>query len=421
MAFSKKNNTNNNKAAVEEQCDSCSSNNNDSQHASSTTPKTSAAIDFAGNVVISSKLSSSEDHDKNQDHLDRSFSNKDQSTSGETYETDPTTHRDIELQEEPEIIPEEGDSHHGQEYKSKNNNMGGRGGGGRGEEEECNKVTVITDLSVYNGQTLEEQVDAFIAAYPVVMFQKTWCLFSIDAQQFMTEQMQVSVHTIELDMHPHGKAIQKHIQQRTGHNTVPVIYVKGEFLGGFEDVNQLYATGQLQDEYLKDLTQADRCEEFLVKSKIGIEPLFLFPAIVDAHVIRLTGILTCLSSLLAAISVHWVPWGSYIAYGIFFDFVSRLFAGSRFSVLGRIATLLTSPIKPKPRHGRPKQFATMCGVMFSGLGSFFYVMNFPNHDYVGTAFMGGLAIASGMEGFLDFCVGCVIFKYGIKLGLIPKG
>lgn len=386
-------------------------NNNHNQQANS---KTSTAIDFAGNIV-SCKLSNS---DPSNDKEGSSSSNKDPSLSGETYETDLTL-RDIEFQE-PEMIPEEGADHDSDQeyYKHKRGGGGGRRGEGDGSEE-C-KVTVVTDLSVYSGQTLEEQVDSFIAAHAVVMFQKTWCLFSIDAQLFMTEQMRVSVHAIELDMHPHGKAIQKYIQQRTGHNTVPVIYVKGAFLGGFEAVNQLYATGKLQDEYLKDLTQADRCEEFLVKAKIGIEPLFWFPATVNAHVIRLTGILTCLSSLISAVSVHWVPWGRYIAYAIFVDFVLRFFAGSRLSILGRTATLLTSPIKPKPRHGRPKQFATMCGIMFSGLGSLFYVLKFPHHDYVGTAFMGGLAMASGMEGFLDFCLGCVIFKYGIKLGIIPK-
>lgn len=397
MPFNKTKSNKNCKAPVVERCDSCSTS---SQH---------AAIDFAGNIATC-KLSGRDPcchTDK-----DGSFSNKDPSTSGETYETD-LTQRDIELQEQ-EIIPEEGEDHDQDQHNHE------RGGGGQREAEEETKVTVVTDLSVYNGETLGEQVNSFITSHPVVMFQKTWCLFSIDAQQFLTEQMRVSVHVIELDVHPQGKAIQKHIQDRTGHNTVPVIYVKGAFLGGFEDVNQLYATGQLQDKYLKDLTQADRCEEFLLKAKIGIEPLFWFPATVNAHVIRLTGILTCLSSLLSALSVHWAPWGRYVAYGLFFDFILRFFAGSRLSVLGRTATVLTSPIKPKPRHGRPKQFATMCGIMFSGLGSLFYVLNFPHHDYVGAAFMGGLAIASGMEGFLDFCLGCVIFKYGIKLGLIPK-
>ncbi len=340
--------------------------------------RSATSIDFAG-TVVSRDIAESE----------KKEAAKDLSISGETNETD-MTQRDVEFQE---VIPK--------------------------VAKECT-VTVVTDLSVYQGQTLEERIDSFINEHDVVMFQKTWCLFSVDAQQFLIEQMRVSIHAIELDMHPLGKAIQKHVHQKTGHSTVPVIYVKGEFLGGFEDVNQLYATGRLQEEYLSDLTQADRCEEFIAKANIGIEPLFWFPATVNAYVIRLTGVLTCACSIVSAVSVHWVVWGRYIAYALFFDFILRLFAGSRFSVVGRLATVLTSLIPPKPRHGRPKQFATMCGVMFSGLGSLFFVLDFPNHDYVGTAFMGGLSVAAGMEGFLDFCLGCVMFKYGIKLGLIPK-
>lgn len=335
-----------------------------------------SSIDFAGNVVSHTNKIRPVSTNSENAYEQRSASDKSHSTDD--------THRDIESQQQEAT------------------------------------VTVVGSLEAYKGRTLEEKVDSFIADHPVVMFNKTWCLFSVDAQQFLIEQMKVSIHCIEVDIHPQGKAILKHIQEKTGHKTVPVIYVKGAFLGGFEDVNQLYATGKLQNEYLKDLTQADRCEEFISKSKIGVEPMFWFPSTVNAYVIRLTGIMTCICSALSAVSVQYADWGRYIGYALFFDFVLRLLAGSRLSIVGRIATVLAMPLEPKPRHGRPKQFATMCGVVFSGLGSLFYVLDFPNHDYVGTAFMGGLAIASGMEGFLDFCVGCVMFKYGIKLGLIRK-
>jgi hypothetical protein len=176
----------------------------------------------------------------------------------------------------------------------------------------------------------------------------------------------------------------------------------------------------LQGEYLHDLTQADRCEEFIKKSDLSTKPLFWFPETVNAYVVRWTGVLTCMCSLVSAVTVYWYDWGRYVAYGLLFDFILRLLAGAKVSFLGRIAMVLASCKEPKPRHGRPKQFATMCGIMFSGLGSLFYVLPFPYHDYIGIGFMAALAIASGMEGFLDFCLGCVFFKYGILLGVIPK-
>jgi hypothetical protein len=67
--------------------------------------------------------------------------------------------------------------------------------------------------------------------------------------------------------------------------------------------------------------------------------------------------------------------------------------------------------------GRPKQFATIRGIAFSGLGSLFFLLQFPRHNVVGSVFMGGLAGASGMEGFLDFWVGSVIFRMRVELSV----
>lgn len=285
-------------------------------------------------------------------------------------------------------------------------------------------ITIVETLDEYQGDSIAEQVESFIAAHPVVMFSKTWCLFSLDAQDFLTNIMNVSVHVLEADVHPQGKAILKHVQTQTKHRTVPIIYVQGTFLGGFEDVNQMYATGELQSTYLAGLSQADRCEEFLTKSKSGKEPFFWFPTQVNAHVVRVTGAITCLCSLVAAIAGQWQAWAHYLGYALFIDFVPRLLGGAKWSVLGTLAMLLTKDLEPKLRHGRPKQFATLCGVLFSGLGSLFFLLgsllSLPWACHTGTALFGGLAMASGMEGFLDFCVGCLIFKWGMRLGLIPK-
>jgi glutaredoxin len=226
-------------------------------------------------------------------------------------------------------------------------------------------LTIVNDLNVYEGQKLEEKVDSFINSHAVIMFHKTWCLFSLDAQSFLAGQLKVSLHAIEVDIHPQGAAILKYVQEKNDHRTIPAIYIKGTFMGGFDDVNQLYATSQLQELYLIDLTQADRSEEFITKAKVGTKPLFWFPVTVNAHVVRLSGVMLCLCAAFSAVSVHWVEWGRYVGYALFFDYVFRLLAGSRLSLLGQLATLMASPLTPKLRHGQPKQFATMCGIMFS--------------------------------------------------------
>ena len=164
--------------------------------------------------------------------------------------------------------------------------------------------------------------------------------------------MKVSLHVIEVDSHPQGKDILNYVQEQTKHRTVPVIFIKGDFLGGFEDVNQLYAKGSLQEQYLHDLTQADRCEEFMQKSDLSSKPLFWFPQTVNAHVVRFTGAFNSLLSVLSAATVFYYPWGAYVAYGLFFDFILRFFGGAKASVLGNIATCLSMTMEPKPRYVR---------------------------------------------------------------------
>lgn len=183
------------------------------------------------------------------------------------------------------------------------------------------KAIVVTDLSVYDGNTLNEQVGSFIQAHPVVMFSQTWCLFSIDDMEFMVKQLHVSVHSLEVDVHPKRKEIAKSIGEKTGHKTTPAIFIRGEFLGGFEQVNSLYATGSLQKDYLGGLSQADKCEEFIVKAKLRTKPFFWFPEQVNGNFIRIGGLLICGISLAAPVLPYWYNWGAYLTYGLAVDFL----------------------------------------------------------------------------------------------------
>jgi glutaredoxin len=295
-----------------------------------------------------------------------------------------------------------------------------KGGDGAASNMPEASAFIVTDLGVYKGETLAEQVESFIHMHPVVMFNRTWCLFSVDAMDFMVKQLQVSVHSLEVDIHPKGKEIIKYISQKTGQNTTPAIFIRGEFLGGFEEVNSLYATGALQRDYLGELSQADKCEEFINKAKLTTKPLFWFPEQVDAHVIRIGGLLICGTSLATSLLVYWYSWGAYLSYGLAIDFLLRVLAGSFLSPLGRIAWLLAKLVGSKPRAGRPKQFAALCGLFFSTLASILYAIPVFGTNIAGSIVLALLACAAGMEGFLDFCVGCVVFKWGVKLGLISK-
>ncbi|CAB9506706.1 Glutaredoxin [Seminavis robusta] len=286
------------------------------------------------------------------------------------------------------------------------------------EMPEPGEVITISSLQDYNGGNVYQKLDSFIAQHDCVMVNRSWCLFSIDALDFMT-RMGVDVYSIEVDNHPHGEAIVKYLKQKLEHSTSPWIFIKGDFVGGYEDVNTLYSKGTLQKDYLSKLTQADRCE--LMAAKSTTKPLFWFPVTVNAHAVRSTGIATSLLAATAAIMALVVPpVGQIIAYYLVLDFILRIVGGARWAPVGIIAAVPVKVWEPKPRSGRPKQFASMCGFMFSFLGSVFYLIPFPYHDYIGSIFIAILAICCGMEGFLDFCLGCVFFRIGLQLGLIPK-
>jgi hypothetical protein len=118
-----------------------------------------------------------------------------------------------------------------------------------------------------------------------------------------------------------------------------------------------------------------------------------------------------------SIIFHQEVWGAWISAFLLIDFLTRMMVGSSLSVLGMVGTLISSPFQPQFRPGPPKQFASFCGVCFSLVATCCY---FTGNEVYGAIVLGGLAVAAGMEGFLDFCLGCVFFALGIRFNLIPN-
>jgi tellurite resistance protein len=157
-------------------------------------------------------------------------------------------------------------------------------------------------------------------------------------------------------------------------------------------------------------------------------PLFWFPDVVDVRVIRVVGCLCSIFSVLAVIfnKERDMAWA---ALAVFFDFTLRFFAGPALSPIAQFASIFFAGSEPRLRPGIPKQFASVCGMMFSGLGALFLLIGTGtavnsdtayNCRIVGSVFFAGLAGAAGMEGFLGFCLGCLFFGWGIRFGIFPK-
>jgi glutaredoxin 3 len=288
-------------------------------------------------------------------------------------------------------------------------------------------ITVISNLDEYDGDTLEKKVEAVIQKHGVVVFSKTWCPFSLDVKDFLGSQMGVRVYAIEIDEHPEGAKIHNYIKAKTNYNTVPVVFIKGKFIGGCDNVKALHEKGELERETLVGLIHRQRSMDTdkLETSKLvpverstAVNPPFWFPNTVNNYVVRLTGLQVFVLSALSAIFFTEL-WGRYLSVGLLVDFGIRLVAGSSVSPLGMIATVASSPFKPQFKPGPPKQFAAFCGVFFSLMSVIFYFVEFENHEYVGLIFMAMLACAAGLEAFFNYCLGCVFYGIGIQYGLFP--
>lgn len=285
---------------------------------------------------------------------------------------------------------------------------------------------VVTDLESYPGSTTTEKIDSAIDLHAIFIISRSTCPFCRDVKDLLASQIGATIHSIEIDQHPDGNKIFAYSKSKTGHPTVPQVFIKGNFVGGCDDVKALHHKGELET-MLQGLIHRPRttgsgkvetCHLVQGDRSQAMNPLFWFPNTVNNYVIRVVGFQVCTLSVLSAV---WYDelWAHYIAAFLLVDFTLRMLAGASASPLGMIATFITSPFRPQFRPGPPKQFASFCGVMFAGLSSVFYFLDFKHHEYLGMAFIAGLAGASGLEWALDYCLGCKFYGIGIYLGLIP--
>ncbi len=144
--------------------------------------------------------------------------------------------------------------------------------------------------------------------------------------------------------------------------------------------------------------------------------IFSFPNPVNetsARLVAAGAVLMCLSA--AVFDQHWLF--PVIAYG----FVARVLAGPRFSPLGQLVTRVITPRLPV-RHrfvpGPPKRFA-------QGIGATLSVAALVAHLGFGATglaevLVGAIAAAAFLEAAFAFCLGCTIFGWLMRAGVVPE-
>jgi hypothetical protein len=144
-------------------------------------------------------------------------------------------------------------------------------------------------------------------------------------------------------------------------------------------------------------------------------PMFDFPNPVNDVAARTvaTGVIV----MALATIVFRQPW---ITIPLAFGFVARVASGPRFSPLGQIATRVVAPRLPqyaKYVPGPPKRFAQAMGATFTVGALILWLLGHPLGAYVLLAL---LLVPAFLEAAFGYCVGCKIFAFLMRRGVIPE-
>ncbi|MDQ1055583.1 CBS domain containing-hemolysin-like protein [Arthrobacter sp. SORGH_AS 212] len=142
--------------------------------------------------------------------------------------------------------------------------------------------------------------------------------------------------------------------------------------------------------------------------------LFAFPNPVNEYAARVTAGLVVLAAIGTALSGS--VWGlAAIAAG----FWLRLLFGPRISPLALLSVKVITPRlgKVKLVAGPPKRFAQGMGAVVSTAALILFIAGAVPASW---AVLGVLIVAASLEAFLAFCLGCVVFGWLQRRGLIPE-
>ncbi|KAF8971895.1 thioredoxin-like protein [Flammula alnicola] len=94
--------------------------------------------------------------------------------------------------------------------------------------------------------SVKQFVEDSIANEKIAIFSKTWCPYCKRVKSlFATEFPDVKATIYELDELDDGSAIQEYLYQKTGQRTVPSVFVNKQHIGGNDDTQAFFKSGQL--------------------------------------------------------------------------------------------------------------------------------------------------------------------------------
>lgn len=142
--------------------------------------------------------------------------------------------------------------------------------------------------------------------------------------------------------------------------------------------------------------------------------IFAFPNPVNEYAARYTAAIVVALSLLTLATQS--GWGIVV---IAAGFILRVLFGPRISPAALLSTRVLVPWFGRTRlvPGPPKRFAQGIGAVLSTLAAVLYFTGSPVAAWI---LLGILTVAASLEAFIGFCLGCVIFGYLQRAGVIPE-
>jgi hypothetical protein len=115
-----------------------------------------------------------------------------------------------------------------------------------------------------------------------------------------------------------------------------------------------------------------------------------------------------------------VSGAAWLLVPLVYGFLARVTTGPTFSPLALLATkVLTPRIKTEHRMvaGPPKRFAQLVGLMFSSAAAVLWLFDFGVASRIVAA---ALVAAALLESVFAVCLGCIMFGWLMRLGVIPQ-
>ncbi|MDH4146734.1 MAG: DUF4395 domain-containing protein [Acidimicrobiia bacterium] len=148
---------------------------------------------------------------------------------------------------------------------------------------------------------------------------------------------------------------------------------------------------------------------------LGGVRIFRFPEVVDERAARVVA-----TGVVGLALLYLASGATFLLALMALGFAARVASGPRFSPLARFATQVVVPRlagPARPTAGAPKRFAQGIGALTSSAALAAALVGALG---VAQGLVAVLVVAAGLESALGFCIGCRLYRAGVRLGLLDR-